>query len=48
MLVNTSEYMSDRDLSLRISQPIFFDSSSGVTVANPIHKMHIGVFFTRK
>jgi hypothetical protein len=32
----------------RISSPIFFNSSSGVTVAKPIFKMHIGVSFTSK
>ena len=26
----------------------YFDSSSGVTIAKPVHKMHIGVFFTGK
>jgi hypothetical protein len=36
------------DLSSRISWPIFFDSSSGVTIATPVHKIHIGVFFIGK
>jgi hypothetical protein len=48
MLVNTSEHMSVEDLLSRISQPIFFDSSSGVTIAKPVHKMHNSVFFLGK
>jgi len=28
--------------------PLFFNSSSGLTVAKPAHKMHIGVFFIVK
>jgi hypothetical protein len=38
ILVNTSEHTSVGDSSSRMSQPMFFDSSSGATVAKPYKK----------
>jgi hypothetical protein len=47
-LADVGEHTSVGDSSSRISQLIFFDSSSGFTVAKPVNKIHIGVFFTVK
>ena len=46
--VNTSEPMSIRDSTSRIPLPLLFKRVSGVVVAKPVHKMHIGVLFVRK
>jgi len=47
-LVNTSEPMSIRNSTSKISLPIFFKRVGGVVVAKPVHKMHIGLLFVRK
>jgi hypothetical protein len=47
-LVNTSEPMSIRDSTSKVSSPIFFKRVSGVVVAKPVHKMHIGLLFVGK
>ena len=44
VLVDTSEHTSLIESSSRLSLSLFFSSSSGVTVAKPAHKTHIGVF----
>jgi hypothetical protein len=43
-----TQHMSIRDLLSRILLPVFFHSKSGITIAKPIHRMHIGVFFLGK
>ena len=46
--MNTSEHTSIWDSSSITCLPIFFSSSSGVIVLNPVHKMNIGLFFIGK
>ena len=48
VFVDTSEHTSLIESSSRLSLSLFFSSSSGVTVAKPAHKTHIGVFVIRK
>jgi hypothetical protein len=47
-LVSTCKHTSVGDPSSKISLPIFFKRVSGVVVAKPLHKMHIGVPFVGK
>ena len=48
-LVNASEEVTSiEDSSSRMSLPIYFDRSSGLSVREPVHEMHVGVFFMRK
>jgi hypothetical protein len=49
MLMYTSEHTSVcQGFVVEDIVAIFFDSSSGVTVAKPVHEMHIGILFVGK
>jgi hypothetical protein len=48
VMVNISDHASVRDLSSMIFLLMFVNSSSGVTIAKPVHEMHIGILFVGK
>lgn len=43
-----TQHMSIRDLLSRILLPVFFHNKSGITIAKPIDRMHIGVFLGKQ
>ena len=48
VLVNNSEHISVCGSSPRISLPVFFCTSSGLTVANPVRQINVGLFVMEK
>jgi hypothetical protein len=47
-VADVDEHMLIRVLSSRISLPVFFNTISGIAIAKPIYREHIGILFVHK